>query len=113
MLNYELELMKEKIDSLCDENKLQFNFETLRFPIIAKIKPNFETQNQITIDVGDKTTNYINGEIQFIFGDELTMTVLNDFRIEDSILNRIKNMTKKLHYLFLQNYFKEKVKVDG
>lgn len=108
MLNFELQDMQEKINKLCDENDLEFNFETLRFPIIAKIKPNLESQNQLKFDIGEDT-DFVNGEIKFIFGDELTMTVLNDFRIEDSILNRIKNMTKKLHYLFLQMYFKEKM----
>lgn len=52
---------------------------------------------------------FVNGEIQFIFTDELTMKVLNDFRIEDGLLNRVKNQVKKLHYIYLQMYFKLKM----
>ena len=56
------------------------------------------------MDLGDKTTNFVNGEIQLIFGEDLTMRVLNDFNIEDDLLNKIKSQVKKLHYLFSVSY---------
>lgn len=45
-----------------------------------------------------------------IFGEELTVRILNDFKIEDKLLNKIKNLVKNLHYIYLQIYFKEKTK---
>lgn len=106
MLNDEYNKTFDKINDLCIENELEFTFESSRFPIVARVTPNFEQKNQMKMDIGNDT-DFINGEVQFIFDDELTMKVLNDFRIEDSLLNKIKNMSKKLHYLFLQIYFKE------
>lgn len=108
MLDYQFQDLKDKIEKLCNENGLEFTFESSQFPIIATIRPNEELRNQLTIDLGDETTNFVDGEIQLIFGDELTMKVLKDFRIEDGLLNKIKNQVKKLHYLYLQMYFKKK-----
>lgn len=110
MLDFEFQDLKDKIEKLCNDNDLEFTFESSKFPIIATIRPNEESRNQLTIDFGDEeeTINFVNGEIQFIFADELTVKVLNDFRIEDGLLNRIKNQVKKLHYIYLQMYFKKK-----
>lgn len=113
MLNFDFENAKEKIEDLCYENTLEFDFESSKFPIVATIRPNEESRNQLTIGFGDEEeiTNFVNGEIQFIFADELTMKVLNDFRIEDGLLNKIKNQVKKLHYIYLQMYFKTKMSI--
>jgi hypothetical protein len=101
----------DKLGKVCDENKLEFEFETSKFPIVCRIRPNLEERDQLRIDLQevDEASNFINGEIKLVFGEELTMTVLNDFKIEDSLLNKIKGLVKKLHYLFLQIYFKKKM----
>ncbi|MFS8540724.1 MAG: hypothetical protein LOD89_01360 [Tissierellales bacterium] len=110
MLDIEFQEMRDKIENLCNKHNLEFNFEASKFPIIATIRPSEESKNQLTMDLGDidDTTNFVNGEIQFIFADELTMKVVNDSRIEDGLLNKIKTQVKKLHYLYLQMYFKMK-----
>jgi len=112
MLEIDLAEMQEKLNKTCSENGLEFNFESSRFPIIATIRPDGELRNQMMMDLGDEKegSNYINGEIRFSFGEELTITVLNDFRIGDDLLNKIKGQIKKLHYVFLQTYFKMKMK---
>lgn len=111
MLELEFADMQEKILKVCKENKLEFNFESSKFPVIAKINPDLNQRDQMRFDIDGsdgEITNFVNGEIKLIFEDELTMTVFNDFKIEDSLLNRIKNMSKKLHYIYLQIYFKKK-----
>lgn len=115
MLDFDLQDTRDKIEKLCNENDLNFEFESSNFPIVAALSPSEESKNQLVIDFKDdgRESNFVNGEIQFIFGDELTMKVLNDFRIEEGLLNRIKNMIKKLHYIYLQLYFKEKMKTGG
>lgn len=113
MLDFDFQDTQDKIEKLCDENDLEFAFESSKFPIVATIRPSEESKNQLVIDFGDEDgkTSFVNGEIQFIFGDELTMKVLNDFRIEDGLLNKIKNQVKKLHYIYLQMYFKTKMSI--
>lgn len=111
MLSYDLEDIEEKIDKLCMENDLEYSFNNMSFPIVASIRPSFESKNQLTIDIRDKTTNFVNGEIKFIFADELMIKIENDFYIEDSLLNKFKSQFKKLHYTYLQIYFKERQEI--
>jgi hypothetical protein len=108
MLDRDFGDIYDKICNLCRENKLEFSFECVKFPVVARLKPDLKQTNQLTFDEEKEKTNFVNGEIKFTFGDELTMTVLNDFKIEDDVLNKIKSMTKKLHYIYLQTYFKKK-----
>lgn len=108
MLDFDYQDMLGKVENLCTSNDLEFEFESSKFPIVAIIRPSEESRNQLVMDLGDESSDFVNGEIELIFGDELTMKVINDFRIEDNLLNRIKNMTKKLHYIYLQMYFKKK-----
>ena len=108
-MDYEKEL--SKIEDMCIGNKLEFEFTKFSFPVVATIKPSRESKNQIRMDLGDGSKSLTAGEIKFIFGDELTMSIENDFMIEDQLLNRIKNAAKKLHYIYLQMYFKEQTKL--
>ena len=109
MLENDFSDLQEKILKICQENKLEIDIKLTKFPVVATIRPNLEERDQLRFDMQDmdETNNFVNGEISLVFDEELTMTVLNDFRIEDSLLNRIKGMVKKLHYIFLQIYFKQ------
>lgn len=111
MLETDYTTLEEKTFRVCEENNLEIDLELSRYPITVAIRPNLQARDQLRFDLEDKevSTNFVNGEIRLIFGDELTMTVFNDFKIEDELLNRIKGMVKKLHYLYLQKYFKGKM----
>lgn len=111
MLEMEFADMQDKLLKVCKDNKLDIHIHYTEFPIVASIKPDLEDTDQLSFDIPrkDEVTNFVNGEIKFVFDDELTMTVLNDFKIEDNLLNKIKGMVKKLHYIYLQIYFKRKM----
>ena len=117
MLNQEFVATNEKIPETCLKNDLEFTLESMKFPIIATLSPDLEKFDQMRFKLpGEeerKEQNYVQGKIRFIFGEELTMDIINDFMIEDKLLNRIKNQIKNLHYLYLQLYFKEKTKLGG
>lgn len=115
MLHNEFSDLQDKILKTAIDNKLDIDVEFSKFPITAKIRPNLEERDQLRFDLEDinQESNFVNGEIKLVFGEELTMTVLNDFSIEDSILSKIKGMIKKLHYIYLQMYFKEKISYRG
>lgn len=110
--DYEEEL--KKIEKVCNEEDLEFHFVKASFPVIATIEPTWQAKDQMRMDLGESAESITNGEIKFIFADELTMSIVNDFMIEDALLNKIKNAAKKLHYIYLQMYFKEKTyKIGG
>lgn len=107
MLEMDFSELQDKLLKVCNENKLEVDIKYTKFPIVAIIKPNLEERDQLKFDFGaEEPTNFVNGEIKLMFDDELTMTVLNDFKIEDNQLNKIKGIVKKLHYVYLQLYFK-------
>lgn len=112
MLKYDYEKELGKMEKLCAENKLEVEVTKAKFPVVFTVKPSQESKNQMMMNVGGDRESFVNGEIRLIFADELTMQVINDYTIEDSLLNRLKNMAKKLHYIYLQIYFKEKTKLD-
>lgn len=109
MLEQDYGDLQDKILKVCKDNKLEIEIALTRFPVIATLRPDLEERDQLRFDTKDmeENTNFVSGEIRLIFEEELTMTVLNDFRIEDDLLNKIKGMVKKLHYIFLQIYFKQ------
>lgn len=109
MLEHDFADLQDKILKVCKDNKLEIDIKLSKFPVTATLRPSLEERDQLRFDMQemDIETNFVGGEINLVFEEELTMTVLNDFRIEDSLLNRIKGMVKKLHYIFLQIYFKE------
>ena len=115
MLDMDFAELNEKIHGTCNKNDLEFNFECSKFPIVANITPDLEKANQMQFKLPgepERKSNYVEGKIKFIFGEELTMDIINDFMIEDKLLNKIKNQIKNLHYLYLQLYFKEKTKIN-
>lgn len=109
MLEQDYGDLQDKILKVCKDNKLEIEIALTRFPVIATLRPDLEERDQLRFDTKDmeENTNFVSGEIRLIFEEELTITVLNDFRIEDDLLNKIKGMVKKLHYIFLQIYFKQ------
>ena len=112
MLENDLAELQDKIYKVGEENRLEIDVELSKFPITARIRPNLEERDQLRM-FKDEGSDFVNGEIKLIFDDELTMTVLNDFKIEDSLLNKIKGLVKKLHYTYLQLYFKRNLVFDS
>ena len=83
MIKDEYNKALSKLENICTSEELEFEIKTMRFPITMSIKPDWEQQNQLKIDIGE--SNFMNGEIKFTFDDDLTITILNDFKIEDAL----------------------------
>lgn len=108
MLDVDLMDIGAKIMGICDNEGLQYDFLMHNFPIIARITPTEDRLDQMTLLEDENENNYVNGEILFIFADELTVQIKNDFIISDDLMNKLKNNAKKMHYIFLQKYFKDR-----
>ena len=95
----------EKIEDICRANKLRFEFAATKFPIVARFK--HATDGQLDIFSEGEPVEPTMQYMEFIFADDLVMEIENGFTIEDATLTKLKNYCKKLHYAFLQRYFKE------
>lgn len=105
MIDYELDEIENKLEKTCKDNDLVFKFETINFPIVATVRQSEEKKNQMVLEEVEEE-NKVYGEIKFIFGNELSISISDDFVISDDVLNKLKNNFKKLHYLYLQIYFR-------
>ena len=102
--------LEEKLDKMCSENHLEFSFKRDDFPIIAHFEPIWEQAAQMRIE-GIEDGSPIkpsdpDASFDMIFGDELIIQTSKDFTIDDEVMNKLKNAAKKLHYYFLQLWFK-------
>ena len=96
-----------KVQETCDSEKLMIEWSNHHFPIIATIKEDDTDKDQVTMDMGEEEQKQL-GQMRFVFDDELIIQVDDNFYISDDLLNKLKNQLKKLHYLYLQVYFKRK-----
>ena len=103
MSNIELQELADKIERICLTNKLEFEFETTDFPIIATVNRKSDDQLNVLDDDYEVQT----GQMQLVFGDELYLIIDDNLAISEDLLNKLKNNIKKLHYLWLQEYFKQ------
>lgn len=101
MLLDEINKISEKIEQLADSENLEFKFSTGQFPITCVFtkKPN----NQMSLIDHELIAG---GQLVFIFDEEMQVAIKDDFKINDNKLKALKNSCKKLHYVFLQLYFK-------
>ena len=95
----------EKLEKLCEDNQITFHVQKDTFPVRFTIEPSIDEMNQMSL-IDDEPKNGI--AMEFIFSEELVINFIGDFRIDDELLNKIKNAVKKLHYIWLQIWFMNK-----
>lgn len=101
MLLDEINKISEKIEQLADSEDLEFQFSTSQFPITCVFTK--KPDNQMSL-IENKLV--AEGQLVFIFDEEMQVAIKDNFKINDNKLNALKNSCKKLHYTFLQIYFK-------
>lgn len=99
MIENELTIYEDKLLEMIEENDLEIEIFRSVFPVKIILQPREGNQTSFM------ERENIGGAIEFIFEDELIIKI-NDFKISDELLSRIKNRLKKWHYLYLQNFFK-------
>lgn len=92
------------LENLLDSEGMELAIDKDNFPITATISKKPDPQ----ITVLDKEQEKP-GYIKFIFYDEIQLKIDN-FKISEDLLNKIKNRLKKWHYAHLELFF-EKSKI--
>lgn len=100
--------IENKIEKTCKDEKLEYGWAKNQFPIVATITNDREAVNQEVMDLGDSGASMLpsEGELKFIFDEELQIRIDDDFEISDEIFSKLKNLFRKLHYEQLQLFFK-------
>lgn len=104
LLNVKVEEAEESLIKLIEDEKLEIELSALSFPTKAIVKKDITKVNQISmIENGEP----YNGYLEFVFEDELILKI-QDFKISDDLLNKIKNKLKKWHYAYLELFYEQR-----
>ena len=106
MIEDKINKTKANLSTICDENDCQAQIIGEMFTFRVIISPSEEYKAQIKMAVVNDGV-IKDWEIEFIFADSLFIKTKDDIEIADEILNKLKSVTKKLHYEMLQLFFKE------
>jgi len=95
----------EKLEKLCVNNAMEFHVRKDAYPVRFTIGPRLIETGQMSL-VDEAPQNEV--RMEFVFGEELSVSFVGDFVIDDDLLNKIKSQVKKLHYIWLQIWFRDK-----
>lgn len=99
--------LRRKLEGVCTENELEFDFRCTSYPITLTIRPPKRSNAQMTIPELDESAANIEPLIQFrLRGGEVVYAIRKNFTINETLFNKIKNLFKKLCDAWLQTFFK-------
>lgn len=106
--------VESKLNKLLAENNLVHSFKCSGYPIVLIVSQDTDPAAQMELFSQDEGTSSRDSRLAFIFqnGDIIVRT---DSRlvISDSLMSKIKGYAKKMHYLFLQAFFRKFVEENN
>lgn len=103
---------REKLKGICEANNLSYVFVKNAYPIKLIIRPLGGVGEQMSMLEEATEDNYISPGASILFtvkDGNLTYRMSKTFTISDTLFNKIKNIFKNMHYLWLQFFFRELV----
>ena len=103
---------REKLKGICEANNLSYVFIKNAYPIKLVIRPLGGVGEQMSMLEEASEDNYISPGASILFtvkDGNLTYRMSKTFTISDTLFNKIKNIFKNMHYLWLQFFFRDLV----
>ena len=103
---------REKLKGICEANNLSYVFIKNAYPIKLVIRPLGGVGEQMSMLEEASEDNYISPGASILFtvkNGNLTYRMSKTFTISDTLFNKIKNIFKNMHYLWLQFFFRDLV----
>lgn len=100
---------RDKLEDLCMESKLTYSIQLNRYPCTLTIKPVGGMDAQISM-LEDDAANYISPDASIVFAfvdGDLTIRTSETFTIDDSLLQKVKNLFKNLYATWTQYFFRD------
>lgn len=110
-----LEALQNKLCNICDENALTYRFHREGYPIQLVIRPDESPSGQLSMleVAGQGETGYISQDAAIVFemdGGVLKHQITGQIEISEALLNKLKILFKKMHYLWLQHFHCEVIR---
>lgn len=103
---------REKLKGICEANNLSYVFIKNAYPIKLVIRPLGGVGEQMSMLEEATEDNYISPGASILFtvkDGNLTYRMCKTFTISDTLFNKIKNIFKNMHYLWLRFFFRDLV----
>lgn len=100
---------KKKMEGICDENNLTFRFRRDTYPITLTVRPISDMYTQMSMLENVEEQGYISpgAYLMFEYKDaEVNHKMSGSFTISDALLAKLRNIFKKMHYYWLQYFFR-------
>lgn len=96
-----------KLVELLDDNQLVRKFNTDGYPITLTITPNVSPEAQMTMfATAEDGASSRDAKLVFSFPvGEIGIRIVGRLIMSDALMNKIKGLAKKMHYLYLQAQF--------
>lgn len=104
------ESTKTKFANICEENGLTFKILNRQYPFAVAVSPDQAMEDQISMLDNETGHNGKDAKWIFIFPDEeLENKTIDDFTLPDSLLNKLRNYSKKLYDQWCRIVFRENI----
>ena len=102
-MQYDYEKIVDKIDKICLENKLVWEIQKEKYPVMITLEYKKRPDNQEVMEGLKREIPA--GKVQFIFEYPLVVKMDDDFKIEESVFSQLSSSFKKLVALYMEIYF--------
>ncbi len=92
--------LKIELEEICDANGLTIDFN-FNYPVQIIVRNNM----QVNFFDGEPVESYL--RFRFII-DQIDFDFFGDFKVDDKLFSKLLNKVKKLHYIYLQEWYKER-----
>lgn len=105
--------LKEKLQGVCDENNLVYGIQNTRYPFRMTIRPasGMDAQLDMLESLGESPdTGYISADAVLVFAyrdGDLTFKISETWTISENLLNKLKNIFKKMCTFWMMYFFRE------
>lgn len=102
--------LKDKLDTLLNDNHLRCKFDTHRYPITLTISPDASPEGQIALfETGSDKVSSRDASLKLtITLDGIEIQTKNRMVITDDLMNKIKSYAKKMHHEYLHGFYAER-----
>lgn len=103
------EAQKQKLEGVCNENNLVFNFKRGQYPVYMVIRPlkDMDTQMSMLENVEDSGFTSPDAYISFAYKEGgVTRKYGGQFTITDTLQNKLERIFKKMCSYWLQYFFR-------
>lgn len=105
--------LKEKLAKACDAAGLTYSIQNKGYPFLLTIKPmgGMDAQQSMIEGMDDPgDTGYISPDASLVFAfrdGDMVYKISETFTISDKLFNKIKDLFKKMHSMWMQYFYRD------